>query len=200
MTRPAPQLSNGGARTAGGLGLMRCAIYARASTVDQEPENQLAELRHYTTARGWMAVEYVDRGISGSKDRRPALDQLVADVRRRKFDVLLCWRLARLGRNLRHLVVLLGELRAVGVREPNRSDSTRPRRRASCTARPRPRSPSSSGSACASASMRGGSSARAGDATRPTTQGAGGTGRPGRHGPRSRACLGVSKSTAARWI
>ena len=94
---------------------MRVAIYARVSTFDQEPENQLAELRHYVMARGWTSVEYVDRGVSGSKDRRPALDQLVADARRRKFDVLLCWRLDRLGRNLRHLVVLLEELRAVGV-------------------------------------------------------------------------------------
>lgn len=94
---------------------MRAAIYARVSTFDQEPENQLAELRQYAQARGWTSVEYVDRGISGSKDRRPALDQLVADAKRRKFDVLLCWRLDRLGRNLRHLVVLLEELRSVGV-------------------------------------------------------------------------------------
>ena len=53
---------------------MRVAIYARVSTFDQEPENQLAELRQYVIARGWTSVEYVDRGISGSKDRRPALD------------------------------------------------------------------------------------------------------------------------------
>ena len=61
---------------------MRVAIYARVSTFDQEPENQLAELRQYVSARGWTSVEYVDRGVSGSKDRRPALDQLVADARR----------------------------------------------------------------------------------------------------------------------
>lgn len=94
---------------------MRCAIYARVSTLDQEPENQLQELRQYVGARGWTAVEYVDRGVSGAKDRRPALDQLVADARRRKVDVLLCWRLDRLGRNLRHLVVLLEDLHATGV-------------------------------------------------------------------------------------
>jgi len=94
---------------------MRCAIYARVSTLDQEPENQLQELRQYVAARGWTAVEYVDRGVSGAKDRRPALDQLVADARRRKIDVLLCWRLDRLGRNLRHLVVLLEDLHATGV-------------------------------------------------------------------------------------
>jgi len=94
---------------------MRAAIYARVSTLDQEPENQLQELRQYVAARGWTAVEYVDRGVSGAKDRRPALDQLVADARRRKVDVLLCWRLDRLGRNLRHLVVLLEDLHATGV-------------------------------------------------------------------------------------
>ena len=94
---------------------MRCAIYARVSTLDQEPENQLQELRLYVAARGWSSVEYVDRGVSGAKDRRPALDQLVVDARRRKVDVLLCWRLDRLGRNLRHLVVLLEDLHATGV-------------------------------------------------------------------------------------
>jgi DNA invertase Pin-like site-specific DNA recombinase len=94
---------------------MRAAIYARVSTIDQEPENQLAELWRYVTDRRWSAVEYVDHGVSGAKDSRPALDRLVADAKRRRFDVLLCWRLDRLGRNLRHLVILLDELRAVGV-------------------------------------------------------------------------------------
>ena len=55
------------------------------STVDQEPENQLAELRRYIGARGWTAVDYVDRGVSGAKERRPALDQLLADAKRRKI-------------------------------------------------------------------------------------------------------------------
>ena len=94
---------------------MKAAIYARVSTLDQEPENQLAELRRYVDARGWTATEYVDRGVSGAKDRRPALDRLVADARRRRFDVIACWRLDRLGRNLRHLVTLGDELQALGV-------------------------------------------------------------------------------------
>src|SRR5688572_23417035 len=94
---------------------MKAAIYARVSTVDQEPENQLQELRRYLQARGWTGVEYVDRGISGAKDRRPSLDSLVKDAKRRRFDVLVCWRLDRLGRNLRHLILLLDELHAVGV-------------------------------------------------------------------------------------
>lgn len=97
---------------------MKAAIYARVSTIDQEPENQLGELRRYVQARGWIAQEtqeYVDRGISGTKDRRPALDALVEDARRRRFDVLVCWRLDRLGRNLKHLITLLEELQALGV-------------------------------------------------------------------------------------
>ena len=94
---------------------MTAAIYARVSTFDQEPENQLQELRRYIEARGWTAVEYVDRGVSGAKDRRPALDQLVRDAKRRRFGVLVCWRLDRLGRNLKHLITLLEELQALGV-------------------------------------------------------------------------------------
>jgi DNA invertase Pin-like site-specific DNA recombinase len=83
--------------------------------LEQEPENQLAELRRYAEARGWTAVEYVDHGVSGAKDKRPALDALLKDAKRRKFDVVLCWRLDRLGRNLKHLITLLEELQILGV-------------------------------------------------------------------------------------
>ena len=93
----------------------RAAIYARVSTSDQTCENQLLELRRYCEARGWRATEYVDAGISGAKDRRPALDGLLKDANRRRFDVLVCWRLDRLGRNLRHLVTMLEDLNHVGV-------------------------------------------------------------------------------------
>ena len=94
---------------------MRAAVYARVSTFDQEPENQLAELRRYAGARDWPLHEYVDKGVSGAKDRRPALDTLLADARRRRFDVLVVWRLDRLGRNLKHLITLLEELQALGI-------------------------------------------------------------------------------------
>jgi DNA invertase Pin-like site-specific DNA recombinase len=102
-------------------GSMKAAIYARVSTIDQEPENQLLEVRRYCDVRGWSAppfgipaIEYVDR-CSGSKDSRPALDQLVADAKRRKFDVLVVWRLDRLGRSLRHLILLIDELQSLGI-------------------------------------------------------------------------------------
>ena len=95
---------------------MRAAIYARVSTVDQHEENQLAELRKYVEARGWELVrEYVDKGVSGTKESRPALVQLLRDAKRRRLDVVVCWRLDRLGRNLKHLITLLDELQALGV-------------------------------------------------------------------------------------
>jgi DNA invertase Pin-like site-specific DNA recombinase len=94
---------------------MTAAIYARVSTFDQEPENQLTELRRYATARGWTVTEFVDRGVSGAKDRRPALDALLSDAKRRRFDVLVCWRLDRLGRNLRHLITVLDDLQSLGI-------------------------------------------------------------------------------------
>ena len=73
------------------------SAYARVSTLEQQAENQLAELRRYVDARGWATpVEYVDKGVSGAKDRRPALDTVLWDAKRRKFDVLVCWRLDRL--------------------------------------------------------------------------------------------------------
>lgn len=95
---------------------MRAGIYARVSTFEQEPENQLRELRRYVEARGWTtAVEYVDKGVSGAKDSRPALNDLLRDAKKRKLDIVICWRLDRLGRSLRHLILLLDELTALGV-------------------------------------------------------------------------------------
>jgi DNA invertase Pin-like site-specific DNA recombinase len=95
--------------------MRRAAIYLRVSTADQTTENQAREVRAYVEARGWTAVEYVDEGVAGATERRPALDRLVADAKRRRFDVLVCWRLDRLGRNLRHLVTLLDELSALSI-------------------------------------------------------------------------------------
>ncbi len=96
---------------------MRVALYSRVSTLHlQDPELQARELREYAQRRGWQIVrEYVDCGVSGSKDSRPALNELLADVHQRKCDVVLVWKLDRLGRSLRHLVNTLAELEARGV-------------------------------------------------------------------------------------
>jgi DNA invertase Pin-like site-specific DNA recombinase len=96
---------------------MRVALYARVSTLNgQNPEMQLAELREYSTRRGWeVFAEYVDEGVSGAKESRPALNRLMADAHRRRFAVLLVWKVDRFGRSLRHLVNALADLDAAGV-------------------------------------------------------------------------------------
>ena len=95
----------------------RVAVYSRVSTHHgQDPELQLRELREYTASRGMTIVqEYTDVGYSGSKESRPALNQLMADARRRRFDAVLVWKLDRFGRSLRHLVNALAELEALGL-------------------------------------------------------------------------------------
>jgi DNA invertase Pin-like site-specific DNA recombinase len=94
------------------------AVYARVSTRDkgQDPEMQLTELREFVAKRGWqLAGEFVDVGVSGSKDSRPQLDAMMRLAKARKLDVIVVWKLDRFGRSLRHLVDALAELEALGV-------------------------------------------------------------------------------------
>jgi DNA invertase Pin-like site-specific DNA recombinase len=82
----------------------------------QDPETQLRELRERCAQRGWQIVEeYVDSGVSGSKDSRPALNRLMSAASQRKFDAVLVWKIDRWGRSLKHLVTSLAELDAYGV-------------------------------------------------------------------------------------
>src|SRR5688572_28802892 len=94
---------------------MKAAIYARVSTFDQEPENQLAELRRYVQARGWISEEFVDRGVSGVKDKRPALDALLRNARQHRFQAVVVWSLDRFGRSLTHVVSTVSELHERGI-------------------------------------------------------------------------------------
>lgn len=95
----------------------RVALYARVSTLNgQDPEMQLSELREYAGRREWQITEeYTDEGISGAKESRPALNRLMLDAQRRKFDAVLVWKIDRFGRSLKHLVNALAELGAFGV-------------------------------------------------------------------------------------
>src|SRR6267143_4245166 len=105
---------------------MKVALYTRVSTSGngQDTEVHARELRQYATRRGWTVLqEYTDNGVSGAKESRPALDRLMQDARRRKFDGVLCWKLDRIGRSLKHLVNLLAELEAVGVALVSFSDN-----------------------------------------------------------------------------
>lgn len=95
--------------------MITAAIYARTSTREQSAANQIPELRQYARARGWQVCEFIDEGVSGARDRRPALDEMLKQARRRKIDAILCWRLDRLGRSLRHLVLTLEELESLNI-------------------------------------------------------------------------------------
>jgi DNA invertase Pin-like site-specific DNA recombinase len=104
----------------------RVAIYARVSTTNhgQDVGLQTGDLREFAEARGWrLADEYVDSGVSGSKDSRPELNRLMADAKRRKFDVVLVWKLDRFGRSLRHLVNALAEFESLGIAFVSLSDN-----------------------------------------------------------------------------
>jgi DNA invertase Pin-like site-specific DNA recombinase len=95
----------------------RVALYARVSTLNgQNPDMQLAELREYAQRRGWTVTsEYVDIGVSGSKQSRPELNRMLKDAHSRKVDAVLVWKLDRLGRSLKHLVTTIEDLSAYGV-------------------------------------------------------------------------------------
>ena len=97
--------------------MKRAAIYARVSTHNgQNPEMQLNEVRAYCKCRQWeVSDEYVDRGISGSKEHRPALDRLLSDCRRRRVDAVVVYRYDRFARSVRQLVNALEEFRSLGI-------------------------------------------------------------------------------------
>jgi DNA invertase Pin-like site-specific DNA recombinase len=92
---------------------MKCAVYARVSTVDkgQDPEMQLKPMRDYCERMGLMWDEYVDFA-SGAKENRPGLDKLMVKIRNREYDLLIVWRLSRLTRSLSQLInIVYNELR-----------------------------------------------------------------------------------------
>jgi DNA invertase Pin-like site-specific DNA recombinase len=95
---------------------MKVAIYTRVSTNDQSVQMQSSDLRRYCDQRGFQIYkEYSDQGVSGTKDKRPALDELMDDVRKKKFDAVLCWRFDRFARSTKHLITALEEFRHLGI-------------------------------------------------------------------------------------
>ena len=94
----------------------RVAIYARVSTEKQTCENQLTELRSLAERMGYIIVqEFIDEGISGVKASRPALDLMMKMATQRKFDMVMCWSIDRLGRSLQNLIELLNQLESVRI-------------------------------------------------------------------------------------
>jgi DNA invertase Pin-like site-specific DNA recombinase len=96
--------------------LRRAALYYRVSTADQSTGMQQADLRRYAEARGFTIYqEYNDSGVSGATKRRPALDRLMEDARKKRFDVVLVWRFDRFARSTKHLLEALEEFRHYGI-------------------------------------------------------------------------------------
>jgi DNA invertase Pin-like site-specific DNA recombinase len=97
---------------------VRAALYARVSTSNkgQDVDLQLTELREYCQRRGVeIAAEYVDIGISGSKEKRPRLDQLMADAKRRYCDVVVVWKFDRFARSVSHLLRAPEQFQSLGI-------------------------------------------------------------------------------------
>jgi DNA invertase Pin-like site-specific DNA recombinase len=96
--------------------MKRVALYLRVSTLDQHPETQLHDLRAMAAQRNLEVVrEYVDHGISGTRARRPGLDEMMRNARRGQFDVVLVWAFDRLARSVRHFLELLDELNRLNI-------------------------------------------------------------------------------------
>lgn len=91
------------------------ALYARVSTLDQNCEVQLTDLRRYASQRFGRCYEYVDVGVTGTQRRRPHLDAMVCDAHKRLFDVVLVWKFDRYACSLKHLVDSLEEFRTLGI-------------------------------------------------------------------------------------
>ena len=95
--------------------MKRAALYMRVSSLDQHPETQLHDLRQMAAQRGYEIVrEYTDR-ISGAKVRRPGLNQMMADARRGRFDVVLVWASDRIARSVKHFLEVLDELNRLNI-------------------------------------------------------------------------------------
>ena len=94
----------------------RVAIYARVSTDKQTCENQLKELRSIAERMQYIIVdEFIDEGISGATSSRPSLDALMKSATQRRFDMVMCWSIDRLGRSLQNLIEILNELQSLKV-------------------------------------------------------------------------------------
>lgn len=104
--------------------MKRCAIYARVSTPDQRVDNQLYDLRQFAAQRGFDVVaEYTDVGISGSKARRPGLDAMLRDARKRRFSVLIVVAFDRLARSTKHFLSVVDELDSLGIEFVSRREN-----------------------------------------------------------------------------
>ncbi len=95
--------------------MKRAALYLRVSTVDQHPETQLHDLHQLAAQRGFQIIEEYTDKISGTKAKRPGLDQLMRDAHRGRFDVVMVWACDRLARSVRHFLDVLDQLNHLNI-------------------------------------------------------------------------------------
>ena len=96
--------------------MKKCAIYARVSTVEQHIDSQLYDLRTFAEQHGYEVVcEYTDVGVSGSKARRPGLDTMLKEARKRKFSIVLVAAFDRMARSTKHFLSVMDELDSLGI-------------------------------------------------------------------------------------
>jgi len=95
--------------------MKRVVFYVRVSSVDQHPETQLCDLRPLAAARGYEIVGQYSDTISGSKAKRPGLDQLMSDARRGRFEIVLVWSFDRVARSVKHFLEVLDELNHLNI-------------------------------------------------------------------------------------
>jgi len=104
--------------------MKKCAVYARVSTLEQHVETQLYDLRQLAQNRGFEVVaEYTDHGVSGAKARRPGLDTLMADARKRKFSVVLVAAFDRVARSTKHFLQVIDEFDSLGIEFVSRREN-----------------------------------------------------------------------------
>ena len=104
--------------------MKKAAIYVRVSTADQHVESQLYDLRQFAQERGLEILkEYADRGVSGTKARRPGLDALMSDARQRKFTVVLVAAFDRIARSTKNFLQIVDELDSLGIEFVSRREN-----------------------------------------------------------------------------
>jgi DNA invertase Pin-like site-specific DNA recombinase len=98
------------------MSIVKVVLYSRVSTLSQDPETQLGALRLHAAQRGWEVVEeFVDRGVSGAKERRPALDRLMKAAWAGRFQTVVDWRFDRFARSVKHLVGALETFHSLNI-------------------------------------------------------------------------------------
>jgi DNA invertase Pin-like site-specific DNA recombinase len=104
--------------------MKKCALYARVSTLEQRVQSQVYDLRQLAQQRGFEVVaEYIDEGISGTKARRPGLDALMTDARKRKFSVVLVAAFDRMARSTKHFLQVIDEFDSLGIEFVSRREN-----------------------------------------------------------------------------